>query len=147
MSDIGTVLKQEIARLARRELRSVVEPMRKASSQQRQQIVVLKRELAALKTQLNKLHKSAQIPAVKSDATDSGKPLRFVAKGLRSLRVRLGLSAPDLAKLLGVSEQSVYNWEQKKSVPRREQLMALAALRGIGKREIRLRLSTLKKQA
>jgi DNA-binding transcriptional regulator YiaG len=56
------------------------------------------------------------------------------------LRKRLDLSAAELAQLLGVSMQSVYNWEHKKSAPRKEQVAAIVALRSIGKREARRRL-------
>jgi transcriptional regulator with XRE-family HTH domain len=54
--------------------------------------------------------------------------------------MRLGLSAADLARLLGVSMQSVYNWEHKKATPRKEQVAAIAALRSVGKKEARQRL-------
>jgi transcriptional regulator with XRE-family HTH domain len=43
---------------------------------------------------------------------------------------------------MGVSAQSIYNWETGKAVPRRQQLEAIAALRGIGKREALSRLET-----
>lgn len=75
----------------------------------------------------------------------AGKPIRFVAKGLRSMRQKLGLSAAELASLIGVSEQSVYNWEQKKATPRREQVAAIVGLRGIGKKEARARLEKARK--
>ena len=65
---------------------------------------------------------------------------RFSAKGLRTLRTRLGFSAAQMGKLLGVSGQSVYNWEGQKSVPRKSQLVALAQLRGVGKRKAQARL-------
>ena len=66
--------------------------------------------------------------------------MRFVAKGLRSLRTRLGLSAGDFGTLAGVSGQSIYNWESGKAVPRKSQLAALASLRALGKREAAARL-------
>jgi len=69
---------------------------------------------------------------------------RIDKKGLRSLRTRLGLSAPQLALLLGVSEQSIYNWESKKATPRKEQLAAIIGMRGLGKREAQQRLDALK---
>jgi DNA-binding transcriptional regulator YiaG len=69
--------------------------------------------------------------------------MRFVAKGLRSQRNRLGLSAAEFGKLVGVSAQSVYNWERKLATPRPGQLTSLAALRGIGKREAHARLEQL----
>lgn len=76
-----------------------------------------------------------------------GKPTRFVAKGLVSLRKRLALSAPQLARLLGVSTQSVYNWEHKKAVPRKEQVSAIVALRPVGKKEVQQRLDALARPA
>jgi transcriptional regulator with XRE-family HTH domain len=66
--------------------------------------------------------------------------VRFVAKGLRSQRKRLGLSQTDVGTLLGVSAQSIYNWESESARPRDDQLAKLAALRGIGKREAAERL-------
>ena len=69
--------------------------------------------------------------------------MRFSAKGFATLRTRFGLSAADMGRLLGVSGQTVYNWEGRKSVPRKSQLAALAQLRGLGKREARARLEAL----
>jgi hypothetical protein len=37
--------------------------------------------------------------------------------------------------------QSVYNWERKKATPRKEQIAAIVALRGIGKKEAHQRLN------
>jgi len=64
-----------------------------------------------------------------------------VAKGFAAMRKRLGLSAVQLGRLVGASEQSVYNWETKKAVPRKEALAAIVELRGMGKREVQLRLA------
>ena len=76
-------------------------------------------------------------------AATNGKSARFSAKGLRVHRERLGLSADDFGKLLGVSAQSIYNWEQEKARPRAELLAKVAALRGIGKRDAKSRLERL----
>lgn len=73
--------------------------------------------------------------------------LRFVAKGLRSQRERLGLSAAQFSKLVGVSEQSIYNWERGVTRPRSEQLGVLATLRTVRKREAKVRLEQLANQA
>jgi DNA-binding transcriptional regulator YiaG len=81
---------------------------------------------------------------VNAPASLPDRPVRFVAKGLRSLRTRLGLSAKQLSLLLGVSEQSVYNWETKKATPRKEQLAAIIGMRDLGKREAQERLDALK---
>ena len=45
-----------------------------------------------------------------------------------------------MAKLLGASTLSVYNWEGGKATQRRERLAAIVSLRRIGKREALARL-------
>ena len=81
-----------------------------------------------------------------SPVGDSAVRVRFTATGLRSQRKRLGLSAADYAQLVGVSAQSIYNWEREIARPRKEQIAVLAALRGMGKREAQARLRQLAKQ-
>ena len=65
---------------------------------------------------------------------------RFSPGWLKAHRHRLGLAAADYAELVGVSPQTIYNWEHGRSKPRKEQLAALAAIRRIGKREAQRRL-------
>jgi DNA-binding transcriptional regulator YiaG len=67
--------------------------------------------------------------------------LRFRAAGFASLRKKLGLTAAEMAQLLGVSAQSVYHWEIGKSRPRASQLPAISAVRKMGKKEAAERLS------
>ena len=146
MPNIGTLLKEEISRLARKELRSEVEGIKKASAQYRRNIAALKRQVATLERQVALLGKktlnATAVHAADSDATR----VRFVAKGLRSHRERLGLSAADYGKLAGVTAQSVYNWEHEVARPRGQQLATLAALRGVGKKEAQVRLQHLNGQ-
>ena len=144
MPNIGALLKDEISRLCRREIRKAVAGAKKASAAYRRDIAALKRQMAALQKKAAFLEKRAVPANAGKPAALPDRPVRFVAKGLRSLRSRLGLSAPQLARLLGVSEQSIYNWETQKATPRKEQLAAIIALRGIGKREAHARLDALK---
>ena len=74
---------------------------------------------------------------------DDSNALRFRADGFASLRKKLGLSGNDMAKLLGVSNQSVYHWESGKSKPRAAQLAAIAAARKLGKKEAAAKLAQL----
>ena len=70
-----------------------------------------------------------------AETAETGSRHRFSAQGLRSMRGKLGLSAADMGRLVGVTGQSIYNWEQGKSRPRQTQVQAIAELRGIGKRQ------------
>ena len=126
MPSIASVLKDEITRLCKKELRSQLDPMRSASARYRSDIAVLERQNQNLQK---------QIPTPAQESTDEDRKLRFVAKGLATLRKRLGITVEQLAALLGVSPQSIYNWQTGKSVPRRAQLEKLASIRGMGKRE------------
>ena len=141
MANIGALLKSEITRLARKEVKAQTDTLRKSGAAYRRDIAALKRQLADLQRQLavaTRTSKRATQPA----STRSDKA-RFSAKGLKSNRARLELSAADYGRLAGVSGQSIYGWETGKTVPRPAQMGALAALRGMGKREALARLEAM----
>ncbi len=143
MPNIASALKEEIIRLARKELRSETERLKKASSQYRSDIAALKRRVEALEKQASHLEKKAKSSQQPMEASAGTVPVRFSAKGLASQRQRLGLAATEMGLLLGVSAQTIYNWETGKSRPRQQQLAAIAALRGLGKRQVKARLAEL----
>ena len=145
MPNIGTVLREEIVRLSRREARSQVLPTKKATAQHRRDIATLKRQVVQLARQVTLLSRKVlwAPPATAPSSSAPAKPVRFVAKGLRSQRGRLGLSQTDFGKLLGVSAQTIYNWEHEEARPRDEQILKIAALRSVGKREAGERLRQL----
>ena len=143
MPNLGSVLKEEIIRLSRKESRSQIDPTKKATIRQRREVAELKRQVAQLARQVGLLSRKTLGTPTVAPADDKRKPTRFSAKGLRVHRERLGLSADDFGKLFGVSAQSIYNWEHEKARPRAEQLANVAALRGIGKREAKARLDQL----
>lgn len=146
MPNIAAMLKQEIVRLARKELRSHTEGMRKALTRLRSETASMKRQVAKLEKKVLLMEEKTfqKLPSPR-ERTDS-KPLRFTAKGLRSHRKRLKLSAENYARLAGVSAQSVYRWESGTMRPRKDQMAAVAALRGMSKREVKARLDHLDKK-
>lgn len=139
MPNFSSILKSEITRLARKEIKSSVEPLRKTIAASRREITELKRQLASLKRELKASNKALQQT---KGHEGQARNVRFSAKGLKTLRTRLGMSAGDFGKLIGASGQSIYNWEAGKAVPRANQLAALAGVRGLGKREAANRLAT-----
>lgn len=140
MSNIGTILKSEISRVARKEVRGETQALKKSVSQYRSQIADLKRRMQALEQQIKRLGKATAKAAPAQTEEEGAANLRFSAKGLAAQRRRLGLSAASVAKLLGVSTLSVYKWESGKTRPRAKQIEAIATLRGMGKREVAQRL-------
>ena len=134
MPNIATVLKSEIARVARKEFRAEVEALKKAVSAHRSEIATLKRRAQSLEQQLKQTQR--RLPKPEPIAVpEEGKALRFSARGLAKQRERLGLSAESIGLLIGASGQSVYNWEDGKARPRASHLVAIAALRSLGKKQ------------
>ena len=153
MPNIATVLKAEIARLARKEMRESTDSLKKATVAYRIELAGLKRRVHALEAVVKRLgvgraldrgHDQGKAPKSGAPETsDFGR--RFSAKGMATNRKRLGLSAADYALLVGTTGQSIYAWEAGESRPRQQALPAIAALRGIGKREAAARLAALKR--
>lgn len=147
MPNIGSVLKSEITRLSRKVVKEHVGPVHSATTAHRRQLAALKRQIASLERQVARLSredgKSSAASDASADESGGNLALRFQARGLKPLRDRLGLSAADFGRLVGVSAQSVYNWEAGKAKPRRSQIAALAPLRSLGKREAQARLEQM----
>ncbi len=135
MPNIATVLKEEIRRLARKEAKAQVAELKKASARHRKDIAALKRQLAAQQRANAKLAKAVSSGRAAPAASDPTPSRRFSATRLASHRAKLGISAADYARLVGVSHLTIYNWEKGQNKPRAAQLEALAGVRGLGKRE------------
>jgi DNA-binding transcriptional regulator YiaG len=143
MPNIASALKEEITRLARKEARAHVESLKKASNQYRRDIAELKRQVATLMQHATRADKVAAKATANPATQAKSARVRFVPKGLRSQRARLGLSAAEYGKLAGVTQQSIYNWESGTTRPRAEQIPRLASLRALGIREARAYLDQL----
>ena len=141
MPNIASVLKEEIARVARKEVRSDTQALKKSSATHRSDIAALKRRIASLEQMIKRLGKGAAAKPARADAGLPAGGFRFSAGGLLAQRKRLGLSAAEAGKLLGVSDQSVYKWENGKTRPRASQFAAIAALRGMSKKQAAARLA------
>lgn len=147
MSNLATLLKQEIVRLARREMRGSLLAARKTAIAQRHEIAGLKREVGTLKREVGTLRRLAPAKPTVAPVAAGNKKLRFVRKGLQAQRKRLGLSAEGYGKLAGVSDQTVHNWELGHTVPSPQHLAVIAAIRSLSKREAMARLEQMHRKA
>lgn len=136
MTDLAHVLKTEISRLARKELRAQLEPLKKSAAQSKAQVAVLRNEVSALRRQVRALEKQTRRSSVNSDDVPTVSRQRFTAKGFATMRSRLGLSHREMGRLIGASDQSVRKWEDGEAIPRMKFQQAIFALRGVGKRGI-----------
>ena len=144
MANLATVLKEEIRRLARKEVKDQTELLKRQSAQYRRDVAALKRTAVHFERRVALLEKKTWKKAPAADVAKLPlEKVRFSAKGLRSHRTRLGLSGEQYAKLLGVSTQSLYNWEQGRARPRSGQMPSIVALRKVTKKEALARLEQM----
>lgn len=129
-----SLLKSEISRIARKEIKAETESLRKQSSQYRSEIAALKRQILNLDKSLRGVARGARAANTVAAGEEPGKSaLRFRSKGFAAHRQRLGLSAAQVGALLGVSGQTIYHWEAGKAKPRASQMPRIDALRKLTK--------------
>jgi len=133
MPTMEQVLRQQIARLAKRETKKLLSPLKT-------QLTQLRRKVRQLKQQNQALAKLGQrrvaLPPV-------AKPKRSVItpQRIQGLRKRLGLSLAKFAALLGVNMNSVWNWEQGKTKPNTGMTEKIIRARGIKRRAVKALLA------
>jgi DNA-binding transcriptional regulator YiaG len=135
VANLTSVLKEEITRLARKEIKSETEALKKAASQYRSEIVDLKRRTVSLEKQLSKLGKEVSRNTPPKADVDPSK-IRFVASGFKSMREKLGITAKEMSVLLDISAPTIYNWEAGISKPKQPQLIRIAHLRTMNKKDV-----------
>lgn len=138
MTALAKALKAEIRRHARSEIREALAPLKRSISKLRSDLLSTKQQVRVLERQTSRTKASRP-----QDAGDqSAEPARFSPKWLASHRARTGLSAEAYGALIGVTGQSIYNWEGGLR-PSDDNIRAIAALRRTGLREIRRRCAEL----
>ena len=144
MPNLQSVLRQEIQRLARREVRSELEATKKAVAHHRREIAELKRRNTALERTVSYLQ-SRETTRMKAPPLNAEPPkgTRYSVRSLLAQRRRSGLSQTDYASLVGVSSSTIYNWESGSTKPSGRHLATLVSLRGMGKREAQKRMELL----
>ncbi|MDD4737400.1 MAG: helix-turn-helix transcriptional regulator [Kiritimatiellae bacterium] len=141
MANMVTVLRDEITRLARKEIRKEMAALKTASSRARSDIAALKRLVAAQEKTIAQLAKGVNVPRAKvSKPGEKPEKIKFSANGFRTLRKKLGFTMAEMGRLLDVSPISIYNWEAGKARPRSKHLGEIASIRGLGKKAARARL-------
>lgn len=142
MPDLISALREEIRKQTRKELRASLDKTKKLVASHRREIAQLKKQLTDVQKRVNFLE-GCERKRISDSKIKERSDRRFSAKSLRTHRTRVGCSAAEYGKLLGVSAQTVYQWERGKTRPRKQQLSAIAELRSVGKKEARERLRLL----
>ena len=145
MPNIAQLLKDEISRLARKEVRAASAPLqqqirelKKTNRQQREAIDALQRRVG----QLQALASSPTDKILKAPAIAADRQIRLSGTSIKKHRKRLGLSQGELGQLLNVSTNTIVRWEQNKSKPREAYRAGIAQLRTMGVREVKKLLAS-----
>lgn len=143
MANLNSVLNERIARIARKEIKSGTGSTRRLAVQHRRDLAALKRQIQDLTRRLAFVETQAKRTIAQEPSKQLAEGARFSPRSVRAQRNRLGLSAEKFGKLLGVTGLTVYSWEAGKFRPRKEQLAKLVAVRKMGKREANKRLEMM----
>ena len=139
MANVMSVLKSEISRLARKEAKQVVAPVKKVSANYRGLIAGLRKQIDALQNEVAALRRAAP-KADKAVLAKQAPEGRFwiTGPGVKALRRRLGLTQAQFGKLTGVSVPTVVKWESSKGkapIRLKAAIARLQAIRGMGKKQ------------
>ncbi|MCX6348266.1 MAG: helix-turn-helix domain-containing protein [Candidatus Aureabacteria bacterium] len=148
MPNVMSVLREEIGRLSRKEMKKAVPVLRTRVAMLIRALAVQKRQFAGLNrkvVRLESLMAKAQ-PAVPAASPEEVKKARISARLIKAQRRRLKISQQLFAKLLGVSPGAVRGWEQGRTSPRGSNIAAFVSVRRMKKREVYERLGIVPKR-
>ena len=137
MGKLEGTIKDEIIRLAKREMRMKFVPLRRdvrslklTASQLRKSVLSLQRVVSQQERQMG--------PKPVPDVTpEDMKKARFSPRLIKTLRRHLGVSQREMAKLAGVTVGAVFQWEKGKFVPKDDKKKVLVGLRKLGRQNAR----------
>jgi DNA-binding transcriptional regulator YiaG len=138
MGKIEQMLKSEIARLAKRQVRATHLPLARDVRRLKRTVSALRKTVAVLARLGTDLQTERQAQSAKlAVAPEEVKAARLTPWLIKKLRARLGITQGELATLVGVSTSAVGFWEYGKAKPEGHNREALVALRKLGRREVR----------
>ncbi len=124
MPNLDKLFKDEIRRIARSEAKAA--------------IIRLKGSIAKLKDMLRELKGQLQTPAKAAPEASPERPddnAEVTPHSIKSHRERLGLSINKFAQVLGVNNNSIFNWEHGKTKPTPVMIKKLQAVRYLSKQK------------
>ena len=138
MGKLEAIIKSEIVRLAKMEMRKISVPLKRDVFQLKRALSQLRRAVLTLDRVMARQQKALGERKVPLEASpEEVKLSRFSPRLIRSLRKQLGISQKELAVLTGVTVGAVHLWESGKFRPKQEKKKVLVALRKLGRREVR----------
>ncbi len=137
MPDFARAVKEEITRLAKKEVKKAVGPLNarvrelsRTVSSQEKQIAGLEKTVAR---QENELRQASPVP--EAAPPEEVKKARISPRLVKTQRKRLKLNQTQFAQLLNVSVAAVRSWEQGRAMPKKDTLATFVAVRKLKPRE------------
>lgn len=139
MNTFSNAFRNEVVRMARKELKPELQDMRKLITSHRSEIASLKREVKSLTSQLKVAQRHAKAGGVDAPS-DQPKVSKLAARQefvlapemLTQMRQTLGATQLQMAALLAVSPLSYSRWEKGLTKPRPKQLAKIEELVSMG---------------
>ena len=141
MAKIESIIKSEIQRLAKHEVRSVFLPLRREVWGLKLKLYNLIKNFTVLDRFAKEISKAKSTEPKLEASPEEVKASRLTPERIAGLRKKLGISQRELGILTGASLGAVASWEKGKFRPKGEKKAALVALRKIRKRDVRKMLS------
>jgi len=144
------LFQEEVRRLARKELKGALNKVQKGNVELKRVLAQVKKRLAVIERNQKQLLRQAgaDTASVTGEPEATSPRLRISSTTIRTLRDRLRLTQAEFAKLVGVSGQSVYQWERRggRLHLRHATLERVREIKGLGAREARKRLTAPRKK-
>ena len=137
MGKLESMIRDEILRLARREMRKSFVPLRRDVRSMKGIVSQLRKSVLNLERFKSQEQKQMAQKAVPEVTLEEVKKARFSPRLIRSLRKKLRITQKELAVLAGASVGAVHQWEGGKSQPRAVKKARLVALRSLARRDVK----------
>jgi DNA-binding transcriptional regulator YiaG len=138
MGKLEGIMRSEIVRLAKREMRKSSAPLKKDVRSLKTTVSRLRKTVSALERLTAQQQKELGMGKARLEATpEELRKSRFSPQLIRSLRKRLGISQKEMAFLTGVTVGAIYQWEKGIFEPRGKKKGMLVALRKLGRRDVK----------
>jgi DNA-binding transcriptional regulator YiaG len=138
MGKVEGIIKSEIVRLAKREIRKISVPLGRDVRSLKSVVSQIRKTVMALERFATHQQKELSRTKTPLEATpEEIKISRFSPRLIRSLRNRLGITQKELAILAGVTVGAIHQWESGMFKPKGTKKEVIVALRKLGRREVR----------
>jgi DNA-binding transcriptional regulator YiaG len=146
MGKLEGIIKDEIIRLAKREMRMKFVPLRRDVRSLKLTVSQLRKSVSGLQRFVSQQERQVSPKPVPEVTPEDMKKARFSPRLIKTLRKHLGVSQREMAKLAGVTVGAVFKWEKGKFEPKDDKKKILVGLRKLGRQNARQLLAKKKEE-